>query len=75
MTPYLGIGMALLAVAAYHLIPAALTGEIPTTSARRVSRDANPTEFWMACLVFAVAAALGFGMVLGTALRAVWGNS
>jgi hypothetical protein len=61
-----------MAVSAYHLIPAALSGEIPTTSARRICRDTKPTEFWVTCLVFAGAAALGLGMVLGTVLRSVW---
>lgn len=67
MSAPLGVGLALIAVAAFHLIPAALTGEIPTTTSRRIRR--HETEFWITCGVFSVAAAIGLGLVVTAMLR------
>ena len=66
MNAALGVGLALILVAAYHLIPAALTGSIPTTTSRRIRR--HETEFCVACLVFSVAGAVGLGLVLAALL-------
>ena len=66
MSGMLGVGLALIAVAAFHLIPAALTGEIPTTTSRRIRR--HETEFWIACVVFSVAAVIGLGLVVAALL-------
>jgi hypothetical protein len=63
----LGIGMALIAVAAYHLIPAVLTGEIPTTTSRRIRR--SEAEFRGACVVFSIAGLMGLSLVLASLLR------
>lgn len=64
----LGVGLALIAVAALHLIPAALTGTIPTTTSRRIRRDERPTEFWGTCIVFGAAASAGVGIVAAALL-------
>ena len=64
MTPSLGIGVALVVVAASTLIPAVLTGSIPTTTSRQIRRHERPTEFWATFTVMAVAATVGAGMIL-----------
>ena len=64
----LGIGVALIVVAAFHLLPAFTTGEIPTTTSRRIRRDERPSEFWGTCIVMGAAAALGTGLLLGELL-------
>ena len=59
-----GIGIALMAVASFTLVPAALTGSIPTTTSRRISRNERPKEFWATCIVMSSAALVGLGMIV-----------
>ena len=69
MNGTLGVGLALILVAAFHLIPAALTGSIPTTTSRRIRRDERPAEFRTTCFVFSTAAIVGLGLVIAALLR------
>ena len=61
-----GIGLALLFVAAFHLVPAALTQSIPTTTAKRISRAEMPTQFWGTCAVMGAAALVGIALLLAS---------
>ena len=69
MRPEFGIGIALIAVAAYHLVPALMRGRMPRTGARFFTRDERPTEFRITVGVFTAAAIIGLVLVVASLLR------
>ena len=69
MRPEFGIGVALIAVAAYHLVPALMRGRIPRTGGRFFTRDERPTEFRITVWVFTGAAIIGLVLVVVSLFR------
>jgi hypothetical protein len=64
------VGLALVAVAAYHLIPAFTTGTIPTRRKGRPLRQAaKPEEYRITFGVFMAAAVVGLGILLAALLK------
>lgn len=54
------IGLALVGVSAFHLIPAVLVGEIPARwPVKPLTRDGKPEQFWMTFSVFSAAGLVG----------------
>lgn len=59
------IGAALIAVSAYHLIPAILTGEIPATwPVKPLTRSGKPKEFWVTFGAMVASGTIGAIMIL-----------
>ncbi len=64
MNANVGLGLALIAVARYHLVPALTSGTIQKTMGKPLTRADDPTQFQVAIYVFSGAAIVGVVLVL-----------
>jgi hypothetical protein len=65
-------GLALLGVSAFHLIPAVLTGKIPSKwPVYPLTREAKPTEFRITFGVFLAAGMVGVAILLAALARRI----
>ncbi|MEP9359311.1 hypothetical protein [Sphingomonas sp. KR3-1] len=61
------VGLALIGVAAFHLVPAIATGTIPSNwPVRPLTGEAKPTQYRITFGVFAVAGLLGIALLLAS---------
>lgn len=59
------LGLALIGVSAFHLVPALLTGRIPSKwPVYPLTREAKPVEYRITFGVFLIAGAVGLGLML-----------
>ena len=64
------VGLGLIAVAAYHLLPAVLTRTIPSNwPIKPLSRDAKPEQYRITFGVFAITGLVGLGILLAALAR------
>lgn len=68
MNPHFGVGLALILVAAFHLVPAFTKGQIPKTMGKPLSKAEHPTEFLITTCVFSAAALAGAMLIIADLL-------